>query len=177
MEQAAIPEIAHGSGSTCLNSSVQRLDLEDGRRLIYKAEFGLTVEPQFYACARSDLLVDGRTVYQAGHLWLAEVILDRDMPALSCAAVGSISGLGRSPGCFFGGILDIGRLASCLILISSRNEQRTYAVSKCLNHPAFNALFYRARVCSARYVMYWLIPFGSIFLEPYFFDRRRCDSL
>ena len=49
-------------------SCVQRLTTSDGARVIYKSQFGPTVEPQFYAEARSDLLVPARTIYQAkGH--------------------------------------------------------------------------------------------------------------
>ncbi len=47
-------------------SCVQRLTLEDGRRVIYKSQSGPTVEAQFYARARSRLLVQAETVYQDG---------------------------------------------------------------------------------------------------------------
>ena len=41
-------------------SCVQRLSLADGRRYIYKAQAAPTVEPDFYAVARSPLLVKAR---------------------------------------------------------------------------------------------------------------------
>lgn len=50
-------------------SCVQRLDLADGRKLIYKTQFGPTVEPEFYATARSSLLPSAQTIYQSdGHV-------------------------------------------------------------------------------------------------------------
>lgn len=45
-------------------SCVQRLTLADGRALIYKVQHVPTVEPAFYARARSDLLVPARTILQ-----------------------------------------------------------------------------------------------------------------
>ena len=48
-------------------SCVQRLRLEDGRKIIYKAQSGPTLEPQFYRNALSPLLIPARTVYQEGH--------------------------------------------------------------------------------------------------------------
>jgi hypothetical protein len=49
-------------------SCVQRLTLADGRRLIYKTQFGPTIESEFYARARSALLPWAETVYEAdGH--------------------------------------------------------------------------------------------------------------
>ena len=47
-------------------SCVQRLTTRDGRRLIYKSQFGPTVEPEFYANAKSDLLVPAETIYRSG---------------------------------------------------------------------------------------------------------------
>jgi len=49
-------------------SCVQRLQLEDGRRLIYKSQYGPTVEPEFYRKARSPLMISGETVWESnGH--------------------------------------------------------------------------------------------------------------
>lgn len=49
-------------------SCVQRLTLADGRKLIYKTQYGPTVEPEVYACVQSDLLPWAETVYRAaGH--------------------------------------------------------------------------------------------------------------
>jgi hypothetical protein len=49
-------------------SCVQRLTLGDGRRLIYKTQYGPTVEPEVYARARSPLLPWAETLYRAdGH--------------------------------------------------------------------------------------------------------------
>ena len=45
-------------------SCVQRLRLADGRSFIYKAQAGPTVEPEFYAQARSPLLPWVRTLYR-----------------------------------------------------------------------------------------------------------------
>ena len=47
-------------------SCVQRLDTVDGRQFIYKTQYGPTVEPEFYARARSPLLVWGETIFRAG---------------------------------------------------------------------------------------------------------------
>ena len=47
-------------------SCVQRVTTGDGRRMIYKAQHSPTVEPEFYANARSGLLVSAQTVYQSG---------------------------------------------------------------------------------------------------------------
>ena len=50
-------------------SCVQRLTLADGHKLIYKTQFGPTVESEFYASAKSDLLPWAQTVYEAdGHV-------------------------------------------------------------------------------------------------------------
>jgi hypothetical protein len=46
-------------------SCVQRLTLADGRKLIYKAQFGPTVESKFYARARSEILPWAKTIYEA----------------------------------------------------------------------------------------------------------------
>ena len=46
-------------------SCVQRLALADGRKLIYKAQFGPTVESKFYARARSEILPWAKTIYEA----------------------------------------------------------------------------------------------------------------
>ena len=47
-------------------SCVQRLGLADGRRLIYKTQYGPTVEPEVYARVRSGLLPWAETIYRAG---------------------------------------------------------------------------------------------------------------
>jgi len=50
-------------------SCVQRLTTSDGRKVIYKTQFGPTVESAFYANARSDLLPLGKTIYECdGHV-------------------------------------------------------------------------------------------------------------
>jgi len=50
-------------------SCVQRLALADGRRLIYKTQFGPTVESEFYARAQSEILPWAKTIYEAdGHV-------------------------------------------------------------------------------------------------------------
>jgi hypothetical protein len=46
-------------------SCVQRLTTCEGRNVIYKTQFGPTVEPDFYAKARSELLVSAETVYRS----------------------------------------------------------------------------------------------------------------
>jgi hypothetical protein len=46
-------------------SCVQRLTLADGRKLIYKAQFGPTIEAQFYARARAEILPWAETIYDA----------------------------------------------------------------------------------------------------------------
>jgi hypothetical protein len=47
-------------------SCVQKLTLADGRRLVYKSARQPTVEADFYAAARSPLLLKAQTVYQQG---------------------------------------------------------------------------------------------------------------
>ncbi len=50
-------------------SCVQRIAMPDGRKLIYKTQFGPTVEPEFYASARSDLLPWAQAIYRSdGHV-------------------------------------------------------------------------------------------------------------
>ena len=49
-------------------SCVQRLTLAGGRKLIYKTQYGPTVEPEVYAHVQSDLLPWAETIYRAdGH--------------------------------------------------------------------------------------------------------------
>jgi hypothetical protein len=58
-------------------SCVQRLALADGRRLIYKTQFGPTVEAEFYAAARSNLLPRVEIVYRAdGHVCTLSEYID-----------------------------------------------------------------------------------------------------
>ena len=50
-------------------SCVQRLALTDGRKLIYKTQFGPTVESEFYANANSGLLPSAQTIHESdGHV-------------------------------------------------------------------------------------------------------------
>src|SRR5215216_823953 len=46
-------------------SCVEQVITNEGRKWIYKSQFGPTVEPQFYANAKSKLLVAGKTLYQS----------------------------------------------------------------------------------------------------------------
>jgi hypothetical protein len=46
-------------------SSVQRVVTADGRRVIYKSQWGPTVEPEFYARAKSRLLPWAETIYRS----------------------------------------------------------------------------------------------------------------
>ena len=46
-------------------SCVQRLTLDDGRKLIYKVQCAPTVEPDFYTRARSGLLVPAQTIFRS----------------------------------------------------------------------------------------------------------------
>ena len=76
-------------------SCVQRLTLADGRRLIYKAQAGPTIESDFYARARSGLLPKTRTIHsEEGRSWLlieyidAPLIEDLDLPEAEVARVG-----------------------------------------------------------------------------------------
>jgi hypothetical protein len=49
-------------------SCVQKVTTAQGRAVIYKSQYGPTVEPEFYATARSPLLVSARTLYRSeGH--------------------------------------------------------------------------------------------------------------
>jgi len=47
-------------------SCVQRITTSDGRRQVYKVQYGPFVEAQFYAHARSQLLLAAKTIYQSG---------------------------------------------------------------------------------------------------------------
>jgi hypothetical protein len=61
-------------------SCVQRLTLADGRRLIYKTQYGPTVEPDVYARARSGLLPWAETIYRAdGHACMLIEFVDAPM--------------------------------------------------------------------------------------------------
>lgn len=46
-------------------SCVEQVITKEGRKWVYKSQFGPTVEPQFYANAKSKLLVAGKTLYQS----------------------------------------------------------------------------------------------------------------
>jgi len=46
-------------------SCVEQIITEEGRKWVYKSQFGPTVEPQFYASAKSRLLVAGKTLYRS----------------------------------------------------------------------------------------------------------------
>ena len=46
-------------------SCVEQVITDQGRKWVYKSQFGPTVESQFYANARSKLLVAGKTLYQS----------------------------------------------------------------------------------------------------------------
>jgi hypothetical protein len=46
-------------------SCVEQVITNEGRKWVYKSQFGPTVEPQFYANAKSKLLVAGKTLYQS----------------------------------------------------------------------------------------------------------------
>jgi len=46
-------------------SCVEQIVTDEGRKWVYKSQFGPTVEPQFYANAQSKLLVVGRTLYKS----------------------------------------------------------------------------------------------------------------
>jgi hypothetical protein len=61
-------------------SCVQRLTLESGRRLIYKAQYGPTVEADVYARVRSPLLPRAETLYRAeGHVCMLIEYVDAPM--------------------------------------------------------------------------------------------------
>ena len=47
-------------------SCVQCIITSDGRKLIYKAQHDPTVEPEFFANAKSELLVTAQTVFRSG---------------------------------------------------------------------------------------------------------------
>jgi thiamine kinase-like enzyme len=46
-------------------SCVEEVITNEGRKWVYKSQFGPTVEPQFYANAKSKLLVAGKTLYKS----------------------------------------------------------------------------------------------------------------
>jgi hypothetical protein len=61
-------------------SCVQRLTLAGGRKLIYKTQYGPTVEPDVYARVRSDLLPWAETIYCAdGHACMLIDYVDAPM--------------------------------------------------------------------------------------------------
>jgi hypothetical protein len=75
-------------------SCVQRLTLADGRKLIYKTQ-SATLESEFYARARSDLLPRAQTIYKAdGHACMliefvdAPLIEDLDLSEEEAARIG-----------------------------------------------------------------------------------------
>jgi hypothetical protein len=45
-------------------SCVQKVTCEDGRKLIYKSQYGPTVEPEFYQKAKSSILPNAQTLWQ-----------------------------------------------------------------------------------------------------------------
>jgi hypothetical protein len=76
-------------------SCVQRLALADDRKLIYKTQFGPTVEPEFYANARSSLLPSAQTIYRSeGHVCMlleyvdAPLIEDLDLTEEEAVRIG-----------------------------------------------------------------------------------------
>jgi hypothetical protein len=78
-------------------SCVQRVTTCDGRRFIYKAQSAPSVESQFYANARSNLLASCETVYRAvDHACLlidfidAPLIEDLDLPEAEAARIGRL---------------------------------------------------------------------------------------
>ena len=61
-------------------SCVQRLTLASGRKLIYKTQYGPTVEPEVYAHVQSDLLPWAQTIYRAdGHACMLIEYVDAPM--------------------------------------------------------------------------------------------------
>jgi hypothetical protein len=46
-------------------SCVEQVVTNEGSKWVYKSQFGPTVEPQFYANAKSKLLIAGKTLYQS----------------------------------------------------------------------------------------------------------------
>jgi hypothetical protein len=63
-------------------SNVQRLKLSDGRKFIYKAQAGPTVEGEFYSKARSPLLVPARILHDAAGGYLCLLLDYVDAPLL-----------------------------------------------------------------------------------------------
>ena len=56
---------------------VQRVTTRDRQSVIYKSQFGPTVEPEFYAAATSDILISGKTIHQAqGHVCMLFEYID-----------------------------------------------------------------------------------------------------
>jgi hypothetical protein len=62
-------------------SCVQRLTTSDGRKRIYKAQHDPTVEPEFYAQARSSLLITANTIHHTG-VYSAMLFDEIDSPTL-----------------------------------------------------------------------------------------------
>lgn len=78
-------------------SCVQRIALADGRTVIYKAESEPTVEPEFYAQARSPLLVQARTLFRDDR-YACLLLEDLPVPRLSDQQMpeAEVLNLGRS---------------------------------------------------------------------------------
>jgi hypothetical protein len=62
-------------------SCVQRIITSDGRKRIYKAQHEPTVEPEFYAQARSSLLVAAQTIFRSG-VYSAMLLDEIEAPTL-----------------------------------------------------------------------------------------------
>jgi len=78
-------------------SCVQRLTTSDGRRIVYKAQFGPTVESQFYANAKSDLLISGRTIYQSdGYIGMLLEFVEAPLVENLDLSEGEIARIGRT---------------------------------------------------------------------------------
>jgi len=78
-------------------SCVQRLTTADGRKLIYKTQRGPTVEPEFYANARSKLLASGETIHRSdGHVCMliefieGPLIGDLGLPEADAVRIGRV---------------------------------------------------------------------------------------
>jgi hypothetical protein len=76
-------------------SCVQCLTLSDGSKVIYKTQFGPSVEAEFYASAQSDLLVPARVLHCAdGHVSMlidyveAPLLDDLDLPTNTVIQIG-----------------------------------------------------------------------------------------
>ncbi|MEZ4657148.1 MAG: hypothetical protein R2911_06220 [Caldilineaceae bacterium] len=130
-------------------SCVQQLTLASGRTLIYKAQFGPTREPTFYARARSPLLVQAQTVWRQGkHVCMvmekapgqrlhSSLLTEEQAVALGQQLIGQIQKIKGEPPAY----MDIGG--------ASRWQNYVHAVARTLRDLVASAQFTQTPLAAA----------------------------